>query len=126
MFWKGYLKIYSRSDLMSKINSNRKGKDGELEFVNIFKGYGFENAQRSQQYCGANHDADVIGIPGLHIEVKRVERLNIDNAMDQCHRDKREEELGVVAHRKNQKDWIISMKLDDWMEIYKRYLLTIK
>ncbi len=110
---------------MSKINSKRKGKIGELELVNIFREYGFENARRSQQYAGINHDADVVGLPDLHIEVKRVERLNIDNAIEQCHRDKKEEELGIVAHRKNHKEWLVTMTLDEWMEIYKRYLITL-
>lgn len=108
------------------INSNRKGKAGELEFANLCKEYGFDEARRSQQYSGEGHTADVVGLPELHVEVKRVERLNVDNAMDQCHRDKKDDELGIVAHRKNNKDWIISMKFDDWMEIYKRYLTTTK
>ena len=111
---------------MSKINSNRKGKVGELELVNLFKSYGFENAMRSQQYCGVNGDADVIGVPELHIECKRVERLNIDQAIEQCFNDKGEEDLGIVAHRKNNKDWLVTMKFDEWMELYKRYLITIK
>ena len=111
---------------MAKINSNRKGKEGELEFANLCKAYGFDEARRSQQYAGINNDADVVGLPDLHVEVKRVERLNVDIAMDQCHRDKKEDELGIVAHRKNNKDWIVSMKFDEWMEIYKRYLTTTK
>ena len=111
---------------MSRINSNTKGKKGELEFANLCKEYGFSEARRSQQYAGINNDADVVGLPGLHVEVKRVERLNIDTAMDQCIRDKREDEIGIVAHRKNQKGWLVTMTFEDWMEIYKRYLLTTK
>lgn len=110
---------------MARINSNRKGKVGELELVNLFKSYGFENAMRSQQYCGANHDADIVGMEDLHIEVKRVERLNIENAIEQTKRDKKENELGIVAHRKNNKEWLVTMTFTDFMEMYKRYLLTI-
>lgn len=106
---------------MSKINSNQKGKQGELELVNKLKGHGFKNARRSQQYSGANHDADVVGLPNMHIEVKRVERLNVDNAIEQCHEDKRKDELGMVAHRKNRKEWLVTMTLDEFMEIYKGY-----
>ena len=111
---------------MSKINSKKKGSRGELEFANLCKKYGFEDARRSQQYAGINNDADVVGLPGLHVEVKRVERLNIDIAMDQCIKDKREDEIGIVAHRKNQKGWLVTMTFEDWVEIYKRYLLTTK
>ena len=88
---------------MSKINSNKKGSRGELEFANLCKEYGFKDARRSQQYSGEGHTADVVGLPDLHVEVKRVQALNIDKAIDQCIRDKREEDLGIVAHRKKSK-----------------------
>ena len=111
---------------MSRINSNQKGKAGEREIANVFKSYGFEDARRSQQYAGINNDADVVGLPNMHVEVKRVERLNIDNAVEQMMEDKREDELGIVAHRKNHKKWLVTMTLDEWMEIYKRYLITLE
>lgn len=111
---------------MAKINSKAKGKNGELEFVKICKEYGFEDCRRSQQFSGEGHTADIVGLPELHIEVKRVERLNIYDAIEQCERDKKEEDLGIVAHRKNNKDWLITMTFEDWMEIYKRYLVTTK
>lgn len=111
---------------MSRINSNRKGKVGELEFANLCKDYGFNDARRSQQYSGEGHTADVVGLPNLHVEVKRVERLNIEKAIEQCQGDKAEDDLGVVAHRKNNKPWLITMTFDDWMEIYKRYLTTLE
>lgn len=111
---------------MTKINSNRKGKVGELELVNLFKSYGFDEARRSQQYAGINNDADIVGMKDLHIECKRVERLNIENAIEQTKRDKREDELGIVAHRKNNKEWLVTMTFDEWIELYKRYLITTK
>ena len=60
------------------INSRNKGKVGELELAHILGQYGF-TVRRGQQYCGANGDADVVGLPLLHIECKRVENLNLDN-----------------------------------------------
>ena len=54
-----------------KINSKRKGSNGEREIAKILRDHGYE-ARRGQQYSGANGDADVIGVPGVHIEVKRV------------------------------------------------------
>ena len=57
-------------------NSRRKGTAGEIELAKELRKYGFDT-RRGQQYCGANGDADVVGIPGLHIECKRVERLNV-------------------------------------------------
>lgn len=111
---------------MARINSNQKGKAGEREIANLFKDYGFEGARRSQQYAGINHDADVVGLPTMHVEVKRVERLNIHKAVEQMLGDKRDEELGMVAHRKNHTEWLVTMTLDEWMEIYKRYLITLE
>ena len=45
-----------------------------------------------QQYCGSHGDADVIGLPGIHVEVKRVERLDLLGAMSQAIGDARETE----------------------------------
>ena len=59
------------------MNSRQKGKKGELELAKVLRGYGYP-ARRGQQYSGANGDADVVGLPHVHIECKRVEALNID------------------------------------------------
>ena len=102
------------------INGKQKGKRGELELVKKLKEYGYD-CKRSVQYCGANGDADVIGLPGIHIECKRVERLNIDDAMLQAIRDRREGEYPAVFHRKNNCKWLVTMQLNDWIEIYREW-----
>ena len=68
------------------MNSREKGKRGERELASKLREYGYD-ARRGQQYCGANGDADVLGLPGIHIECKRVERLNLDDAMSQAKAD---------------------------------------
>lgn len=99
------------------INSKAKGKNGELEVAHILKEYGFEDARRTAQYCGNTGDAsDVVGMEGYHLEVKRNERLNIYEAVEQSIRDARDGELPVVIHRKNRKPWLITMTLEDYME----------
>lgn len=102
------------------INSHDKGKKGEIEWSNICKQHGY-TTRRGQQFCGANGDADVIGIENLHIEVKRVEKLNISIAMQQAIRDKKEKEIPIVAHRKNREDWMITMLADDFFKLYKSF-----
>lgn len=97
------------------MNSRNKGATGERELANFLKAHGYE-ARRGQQYSGANGDADVVGMTGYHIECKRVERLNIDTAMEQSIRDARENEIPVVCHRKNRKEWLITMRLEDFLE----------
>lgn len=99
------------------VNSRDKGKRGELELSKELKFYGYET-RRGQQYCGANGDADVVGLPGIHIECKRVEKLNIYDAMSQAISDAKENELPAVFHRKNYCDWLVTMRLEDWMKIY--------
>lgn len=99
------------------INSRRKGKEGELELSNILKTYGYQ-ARRGQQYSGSNGDADVVGLPGIHIEAKRVEALNIYTAMRQAIADAKEGEIPAVFHRKNRQRWLVTMSLPDFMKIY--------
>lgn len=102
------------------MNSRDKGKRGELEAAHLLNKYGYD-ARRGQQFSGANGDADVVGLPGIHLEVKRVERLNINDALDQSVRDARDGELPVVLHRMNRTEWKITMRFADWMEIYKAW-----
>ena len=101
------------------INSRAKGAAGEREIAKILREHGFENARRGHQFSGANGDADVVGIDGLHLEIKRVEALNIDKAMEQSKRDAREGETPVVFHRKNNKEWLATLRLEDFISIYK-------
>ncbi len=107
---------------MSKINSKNKGASGERELANLLKDYGFEDARRGQQYCGANGDADVVGLEGVHIECKRVEKLNLDKAYEQAMNDAKEEEIPVVIHRKNRQEWKVTLSLDDFITLYKSYI----
>lgn len=96
------------------MNSRQKGKRGELELAAVLRAHGY-SARRGQQYAGANGDADVVGLPGVHIECKRVERLNLDAAMAQSIRDARAGELPVVAHRRSRQPWLVTMRLEDWL-----------
>ena len=101
------------------MNSREKGAKGERELSNVLKGYGY-NCRRGQQYCGANGDADVVGLPSIHIECKRVERLNLYNAVKQARNDcKWEHEIPAVFHRKNREEWLVTMPLEEWMKLYK-------
>lgn len=95
-------------------NSRAKGKRGELELAKRLREYGFDT-RRGQQYSGANGDADVVGLPGIHIECKRVEHLNLYKAMDQSERDARLNEVAVVMHRKNDCDWLVTMHYATWL-----------
>lgn len=102
------------------MNSRVKGKQGELELARALRAEGYD-CRRGQQYSGANGDADVVGLPGIHIECKRVERLNLEDAMAQATHDARDGELPAVFHRKNRGKWLVTMPLESWMEIYREW-----
>lgn len=99
------------------MNSRQKGARGERQLAKKLREYGYD-ARRGQQYSGSNGDADVVGLPGIHIECKRVERLNLYDAMSQSRHDAREGEVPVVMHRKNDCEWLVTMRLDDFMVLY--------
>ena len=60
-------------------------KAGELELCRILQGYGLQ-AQPGQAVSFGN-TPDITGLPGIHIECKRVEKLNIPAAFAQAARD---------------------------------------
>lgn len=98
---------------MPKINSRNKGACGEREFAKkLIELFGVE-ARRGQQFSGSKDSPDVVtSIKGVHWEVKRVEALNIEKAIDQATRDGGLKNIPVVAHRKNGRNWLITVELD--------------
>lgn len=97
-------------------NSRRKGKVGELELAKVLTDLGWP-ARRSQQFCGANGDADVIcdALPWLSCEVKRREQISqLHSWVAKARIDAPPETLGTVFHRKNNCDWLVTMHIDDW------------
>ncbi|MDI9473095.1 MAG: hypothetical protein QM221_09315 [Bacillota bacterium] len=102
-------------------NSKRKGADGERELSRKLREHGYGDARRGQQYSGASGDADVIGLPGIHVECKRRERLNLYDAMAQAKHDCSEDRLPAVMHRKNNCKWLVTMEIDDWIELYREW-----
>lgn len=101
-------------------NGKRKGKEGELELARKLKEYGYD-AKRSVQYNGKDGQADVLGLKDIHIECKRVEKLNIYDAIAQAKRDAKNGDKPTVFHRKNRCNWLVTMELDSFMELYEGY-----
>ena len=54
----------------------------------------------------------------LHAEIKRVERLNIYEAMEQALRDCGSK-VPFVMHRKNKKQWLITINASDLIRFAK-------
>lgn len=108
---------------MGKMSRN-KGKVGEREFAALCREHGYDTS-RTAQCKGKTGDAgDVEGLPGIHVEVKRTETLRLWEALEQSERDAAADKRGgipIVAHRPNKHPWIIILKADDFMKIYKPY-----
>lgn len=104
------------------INSKQKGARFERSLASKLKEYGFE-ARRTAQYCGNTGDAsDVVGLPGIHIEAKHQERMNLYDWIDQAKRDsKGTGNIPVVFHKKNNSEILVTMRFDDWMNLYKEW-----
>ena len=101
------------------INSRRKGKRGELEWAHLCRDEGYP-VRRGQQYSGLG-GADCVGLPGVHIEVKRVNRLNLYDALAQAKRDAPPGKLPIVAHRRDRCDWVVIMDARSWFELYREW-----
>lgn len=126
--------------------SKEKGKRGERMLAKWLQSHGYE-AKRGQQQTGASGVADVVGLPGIHIECKNVEELNIPKAMEQAQADAYADSLRhgctmlpTVWHKQGRKPWkviiqardlqymlsrcvtdgrqLVAMSAEDFMEIY--------
>jgi hypothetical protein len=95
------------------MNSRTKGKVGEREFAALLRGHGFD-ALRGQQFSGGADSPDVMSdaLAWLHIEVKRVQNLNLAAACDQAKRDA-DGKPWIVAHRRNRQPWMITLDANE-------------
>lgn len=97
----------------------RKGADGERELTDLLRREGYSCERGGSQTFGSV--PDVIGLPGIHIECKRQERLNLLEAVEQAQRDaaRFEDGLPAVFHRRNRSPWLVTMTLEEWLILYK-------
>lgn len=99
------------------VNSRAKGAAGERELANRLKELGL-TARRGQQFCGANGDSDVVceELSSYHIECKRVQALNLHQAISQAVKDGKDK-TPVVIHRKNGTPWLATIFLEDFIKL---------
>lgn len=104
-------------------NSRRKGAEAERELASALTDAGFP-ARRGQQFCGGAESPDVIcpTLGRVHWECKRVEALNIRDAMIQSISDAGPHRLPVVAHRRNRGTWLLTMRLEDFLSVAREAL----
>lgn len=106
---------------MGKIDSRAKGARAERSFAKLLREHGYE-AERGCQHSGGKDSPDVkTNMPRCHWEVKFVEKLNLDKALEQSKRDAGEDEIPLVAHKKSRKPWFVTMEFNEWIEMYKAW-----
>lgn len=107
------------------VNSKQKGARFERKLARIFKEMGYTDARRTAQYCGNTGDAsDVVGLPHIHVEAKHQEKMRLYEWMDQAKHDAKENDeflLPAVFHKQNGKAILVTMELEDWMQLYGGY-----
>ena len=106
------------------LNSKAKGARFERKLAGLFREYGYE-ARRTAQYCGNTGDAsDVVGLPGIHVEAKHAEAMRLYDWIDQAKRDAAANGKGnlpAVFHKKNFGEILVTMRLDDWFNLYREF-----
>ena len=67
-------------------------------------------------------EPDLVGLDGIHCELKRREGVDLSAALTQAERDAEffGDGLPVVFHRGNRQRWRVTMTLDHWLELYER------
>ena len=98
--------------------SRRKGAAGEREAAAALNEVLGTHLHRGRQYHGGPDSPDRAGdMPGLHVEVKRVERLALYPAMYQARRDAAPDQVPVVMHRANNRPWLICVEVADLIRL---------
>ena len=98
---------------MAKLkHAKEKGARFERKLSSIFRDYGYK-ARRTAQYCGNTGEAaDVIGLPGLHIEAKHQETMRLYDWIAQAKRDAAGSgKIPAVFHKKNNAEILVTMEL---------------
>jgi len=99
--------------------SQQKGRRAEIELAGALRAHGIPAEPGQAVSYGVT--PDVVGVDGIHVEVKRWENVNLSAALTQAEADSRKFEGGLPAvfHRKNREGWRVTMPLESWIELYK-------
>jgi len=108
-------------------HSRQKGKAGEREAAAILQQHwNATEARRAQQFCGAAGDADLLGLPGLHCEVKRYAAIGALKFLEQAERDATPGTVPFVMMRQDgDTEWAVMLRPSDAPEFARRVLAMI-
>lgn len=98
--------------------SRTKGAAGELEVVHLLQDHGWIAARRTHDGREQAMRGDIANGPeGVHLEVKRVERLNLTAALNQAADDAPAAAIPVVVHRSSRQPWLATLPLDELLPL---------
>jgi hypothetical protein len=60
----------------------------------------------------------------FHPEVKRVERLQLYDAMSQAVADSGKGQIPYVAHKKNHCEWLVVLRAKDFFKLVREYVIS--
>lgn len=97
--------------------SKNRGANGERELVNLIRDTWGYPVARGRVYYG---ESDMVGLKGIHPEIKRTERVQIYKFMDQAieEAEKKKDGVPVVFFRSNKRKWLVTMDLELFMDMY--------
>ena len=104
----------------SKTNGKAKGVRVEREFVQFLTDLGLLSARRSSQYSAKlEGDPDIFcdELSKFHLEVKGRQDNGIYFWLEQAKLDSRGETTPMVAIKRNNKPWIVTMLAEDWVRL---------
>lgn len=84
---------------MSPLNARSKGRRGEVELAKILAPYWPDCIRNLDQF--GSDKRDLCGIPGMHWQCKRTEKLNIWEALDQTITEAASSDVPILAFRRN-------------------------
>lgn len=100
--------------------SQTKGRRAEIELAGILQAHGIPAEPGQAVSYGVT--PDIVGVAGIHCEIKRRENVNLSAALEQAQRDsERFGGLPCVFHRKSRETWRVTMPLMAWLELYQRH-----
>lgn len=99
-----------------------KGARGELMLRDKINAHGFD-VHRGFTF---HHESDVVGLPGIHIECKFVEKLNVRGAYKQAteEAEKRQDGEPAVFWKKSREKWLTIVDSDFFLELLKKASMT--
>ena len=106
--------------MVSGRRSRNKGANAERELCNILKAHGIQAQRTAPLQAGREStDADVLAFDGIFLEVKRHEALRMEEWCKEAE-SQAGERVPVVAWRRNNQSWRVSLPLDDFVDLYLR------